>query len=112
MDYLAGEKIDPYVATGRQKHGVKPSVSQEGVSDPATPRERMAAKLQTPTGKEAYSKRKETVEPVFGQIKEARGLRRFLLRGLGCVHAEWNLMCTTHNLLKLFRSGWSPLRLA
>lgn len=112
VGYLEGAKIDPYVATGRQKHGAKPSVAQEAVSDPLTPQERMAAKLQTPTGKEAYSKRKETVEPVFGQIKEARGLRRFLLRSLACVQAEWNLICTTHNLLKLFRSGWSPLRAA
>jgi hypothetical protein len=67
----------------------------------------MAAKLQTPSGKKVYSKRKETVEPVFGQIKDARGIRRFLLRGLGSVQAEWSLICTTHNLLKLFRSGWT-----
>lgn len=111
--YLENEKIDPYVATGRQKKsGEKPNLPQEGVSDPGTVRERMAAKLQTPPGQEAYSKRKETVEPVFGQVKEARSLRRFLLRGLGCVHAEWDLICATHNLLKLFRSGWSPPRLA
>jgi hypothetical protein len=68
----------------------------------------MAAKLQTPAGKKVYSKRKETVEPVFGQIKEARGIRRFLLRGFGSVQAEWSLICATHNLLKLFRSGWRP----
>jgi len=48
------------------------------------------------------------VEPVFGQIKEQRGFRRFLLRGLGNVAAEWKLICATHNLLKLFRSGWTP----
>lgn len=109
VDYLEGEKIDPYVATGRQKHGAMPKEEpQETVPAAVTPRERMAAKLQTPKGKEAYSKRKATVEPVFGQIKEARGLRRFLLRSLGAVQAEWNLICTTHNLLKLFRSGWSP----
>jgi transposase len=112
VGYLEGEKIDPYLAPGRQKHGAKPSAPQEAVSDLVTAQERMAAKLQTPTGKKAYSKRKETVEPVFGQIKEARGLRRFLLRGLGCVQAEWDLICTTHNLLKLFRSGWSPPQLA
>lgn len=108
VGYLDGEKIDPYVATGRQKHGTLPKERPETVTAPGTPRERMAAKLQTPMGKKAYSKRKETVEPVFGQIKEARGLRRFLLRGLGSVQAEWDLICTTHNLLKLFRSGWSP----
>ncbi len=43
---------------------------------------------------------------MFGLIKEARGLRRFLLRGLETVQAKWSLICTTHNLLKLFRSGW------
>ena len=52
--------------------------------------------------------RKAVVEPVFGQIKEARGFRRFLLRGLAKVQAEWQIICATHNLLKLFRLGWSP----
>ena len=55
-----------------------------------------------------YSKRKEIVEPVFGQIKEIRGFRRFSLRGLPNVSAEWEFICLTHNLLKLFRSGWVP----
>src|SRR5436305_498747 len=105
--YLEDQKIDSYVATGRQKHGAKPGKSLETPAN-ATPQERMAAKLQTPAGKRVYSKRKETVEPVFGQIKEARGLRRFRFRGLGSVQAEGSLICATHNLLKLFRSGWSP----
>jgi transposase len=107
VSYLEGQRIDPYVATGRQKHGAKPGKSLETPAS-ATPLERMAAKLQTLTGKRVYSQRKETVEPVFGQIKEARGLRRFRFRGLGSVQAEWSLICATHNLLKLFRSGWSP----
>jgi hypothetical protein len=51
--------------------------------------------------------RKAVVEPVFGQIKEQRGLRKFLLRGLLNVQAEWKLICAAHNLLKLYRSGWS-----
>jgi transposase len=106
--YIEGQEIEPYVATGRQKHTAQPEQPLEPMPAAATPRERMAAKLQTPTGKKVYSKRKETVEPVFGQIKEARGIRRFLLRGLGSVQAEWSLICATHNLLKLFRSGWSP----
>jgi transposase len=104
INYLEGQKIDPFIATGRQKHGAP----AEPMADSGTIQERMAVKLQTSTGKKVYSKRKETVEPVFGQIKEARGLRRFLLRGLGSVQAEWSLICTTHNLLKLFRSGWTP----
>ncbi len=107
VSYLEDQKIDSYVATGRQKHGAKPGKSLEPAAH-ATPQERMADKLQTPAGKRVYSKRKETVEPVFGQIKEARGLRRFRFRGLGSVQAEWSLICATHNLLKLFRSGWNP----
>ena len=50
-----------------------------------------------------YAARKAMVEPVFGQIKEARGFRRFLLRGYAKVQAEWALVCTTHNILKLYR---------
>lgn len=109
MNYLESEKIEPFVATGRQKHGTAESAVPRGrIPSRATVRERMARKLRTKKGKREYSRRKETVEPVFGQIKEARGLRRFLLRGLESVQAEWNLICATHNLLKLFRSGWSP----
>jgi len=112
VSYLEGESIDAYVATGRQKHGVGPAPPVEPIPGKAakepTVREQMAAKLQTPEGKKVYAKRKQTVEPVFGQIKEARGLRRFLLRGMDSVQAEWSLICTTHNLLKLFRSGWRP----
>jgi len=63
----------------------------------------MARKLRRKKGSRIYAQRKAIVEPVNGQIKEARGLRRFLLRGLEKVDAEWYLMATTHNLLKLFR---------
>jgi transposase len=108
VKYLEGEKIDPYLATGRQKHGVEVAPPRGRIPAHATIQERMARKLRTQKGKRLYSKRKETVEPVFGQIKEARGLRRFLFRGLAAVQAEWSLICTTHNLLKLFRSGWYP----
>ena len=66
------------------------------------------AKLRTPEGKATYSKRKETVEPVFGQMKLGRGLRQFLLRGLAQVRGEWRLWCLGHNILKLWRSGWQP----
>jgi Transposase DDE domain len=59
--------------------------------------------LASQEGKARYALRKSTVEPVFGQIKEARGIRRFRLRGLSKVTSEWKLICTTHNLLKLFR---------
>ena len=66
---------------------------------------RMRELLASPEGKALYATRKATVEPVFGQIKEARGIRRFLLRGLSRVACEWKIICATHNLLKLFRYG-------
>jgi transposase len=69
----------------------------------------MRAKLATPEGKKTYGLRKETVEPVFGQIKHIRGFRMFSLRGLVNVNAEWDLVCLTHNLLKLYRN-WKALR--
>lgn len=64
---------------------------------------RMREFLASETGKALYASRKATVEPVFGQIKEARGIRRFRLRGLERVRCEWKFICATHNLLKLFR---------
>jgi IS5 family transposase len=63
----------------------------------------MKRKLQTKLGRAIYATRKTIVEPVFGQIKEARGFRRFLLRGLAKVQGEWALVCLTHNILKLHR---------
>jgi transposase len=106
IEYLEGEEIDGYVATGRSKHGDPPEPSPRGrIPTDLTKKERMARKLRTKKGRETYSKRKEIVEPVFGQIKEVRGFRRFSLRGLGNVMSEWDLICLTHNLLKLFRSG-------
>jgi hypothetical protein len=68
----------------------------------------MRERLGTAAGRAAYARRKSIVEPVFGQIKEARRFRRFALRGVANVRAEWQLICATHNLLKLFRSGWTP----
>lgn len=68
-------------------------------------RDRMERKLLTKRGREAYKQRGSTIEPVFGQMV-MQGLVRFLLRGLEKVRAEWSLWCTTHNLLKLWRSGW------
>ena len=94
--------FDPYIATGRQRHHVPQA---EAPATPATVQERMAAKVQTPEGKALYARRKVIVEPVFGQIKEARGFRRFLLRGLATIRGEWRLVCLTHNLLKIWRYG-------
>jgi len=65
----------------------------------------MTQKLKTPAGRACYAKRKHIVEPVFGQMKHCRGFRQFLLRGLENVAGEWKLVCLTHNLLKIWRSG-------
>jgi Transposase DDE domain len=107
VGYLEGERIEPFLAVGRQKHGEVPASPRGRTPKSATVKERMGRKLCTKRGREQYARRKATVEPAIGQIKEARGLRRFLLRGIERVGAEWMLWCLTHNLLKLFRSGWS-----
>ena len=73
----------------------------------ASPAQQMRDKLRSATGHAIYKMRKAIVEPVFGQVKEARGFRRFSFRGLVEVTAEWDLVAWTHNLLKLFRSGWT-----
>jgi transposase len=93
---------DPYIATARQRHHVPEADASE---TPLTVQKRMAAKVRTPAGKALYARRKVIVEPVFGQIKEARGFRRFLLRGLDHIRGEWRLVCLTHNLLKIWRYG-------
>jgi transposase len=99
------------VATGRVKHGqCGPPTKTGPPPDDLDARERMRHKLDTEQGRELYACRKWIVEPVFGQIKEARGFRRFSFRGLRAVIAEWSLICACHNLLKLFRyGGWSPV---
>lgn len=63
----------------------------------------MQERLTSPVGAAAYRRRTCIVEPVFGQVKAARGIRQFLLRGIQAVRQEWNILCLTHNLLKLFR---------
>ena len=106
VEYLESEEIDGYIATGRQKHSDKVQLAPRGrIPKDATSKERMARKLRTKKGRATYAKRKHIVEPVFGQIKECRGFRRFSLRGLENVSCEWNIVCLTHNILKLFRSG-------
>ena len=109
--YLESEGIDGYMATGRQKHSEKiPPAPRGRIPKDATTKEKMARKLRTQKGRATYAKRKQIVEPVFGQIKEPRGFRRFSLRGLVNVTGEWDLICLTHNLLKLFRSGYQVQR--
>jgi len=111
VSFLGVEGIDGYIATDRVKHTSKVIPSRRGrLPQWATVKDRMARKLQTVKGRRLYGKRKGIVEPVFGQIKHVRRFRQFLLRGIGKVTSEWELICLGHNLLKLFRSGWSPAR--
>ena len=96
--------VEAYVSTRKQKHGERPGPCPRGpLPKTSTVVDRMTRKLQTKAGAAVYAARKAMVEPVFGQIKEARGFRRFLLRGYAKVQAEWALVCTTHNILKLYR---------
>ena len=119
--------VDLYVPPDKQSHGPSPASPAEHTpalargrassSDPAasaaaappspppSARAQMRAKVRTPDGHALYKMRKAIVEPVFGQTKERRGFRRFALRGLANVRAEWDLICLTHNVLKLFRAG-------
>jgi len=97
------KKIEGYLATERQKHGEKPLAPRGPLPQDATRVDRMRRKLQTKAGAAIYAARKAIVEPVFGQIKEARGFRRFSLRGVAKVRAEWALVCATHNILKMYR---------
>lgn len=94
--------FDPYIATERQRHQAPQA---EAPATPSTAQERMAAKVRTPVGKALYARRKVIVEPVFGQIKEVRGFRRFLLRGLDNIRGAWRLVCLTHTLLQMWRYG-------
>jgi transposase len=101
--------LDPYMATERHKHhGPLPVAEATPVSAGASPQEKMRAKLRTARGRAVYGLRKGVVEPVFGQIKGARGFRRFSLRGLEKIKREWSLVCLTHNLLKIWRYRCAP----
>lgn len=101
---LGDTPIDLYVATQKQQHDERPTSCPRGpVPRAATRTERMARKLLTKRGAAVYAARKAIVEPVFGQIKQARGFRQFLLRGLEKVQGDWALVCTTHNVLKMYR---------
>ena len=99
-------QIAAYVATGRQKHGPYRQPCKCGpLPAGATRVDRMTRKLQTQIGKAVYAARKCVVEPVFGQIKQARGFRQFVLRGIQKVKGEWALICLTHNILRLYAAS-------
>ena len=104
LDYLEKKKIAGYVAVDRESYRDRQKpCPREPLPKGATRVDRMGRKLQTKMGAAIYSTRKTVVEPVFGQIKQARGFRQFLLRGLKKVQGEWAMICLTHNILKLHR---------
>ena len=93
--------VDSYVATGRDKHGADPPPPRGRMPEDLSVKEWMARRLRTKKGRAIYARRKAVAEPPFGQIKQARGFRQMLFRGLEKVRGEWSLICLTHNLLKL-----------
>ncbi len=97
---LKERKIVAYIATGRAKH---PAAAKRQIAGPLT--QAMRQKLKRGGRRSRYRLRKQIVEPVFGQIKAARGFRQFLLRGINKTSAEWTLICIAHNLLKLARAA-------
>ncbi len=99
---LLSLKIDPFIAVGRTKHGLSTPAHRGPLPKAMTIKDFMAYRLGTPDGSATYHRRKAIVEPVFGQIKHARDFRRFLRRGTVAVQHEWGLVCTAHDLLKLY----------
>jgi transposase len=108
------EKADPagpelFIATNKdwkQRKALREAPPPRGrMRKDMTARDRMERKLLTQRGRALYKLRGQTVEPVFGQVKDARGIDRFMRRGMSAVASEWSLICTTHNILKLWRSG-------
>lgn len=98
------EGCELYVPPDRHKHG-QPLLNPEGDGPTLSTADKMRKKLARDEGRAVYRMRKAIVEPVFGQTKQGRGIRRFSFRGLVNVDWEWLLICATHNLLKVFRSG-------
>lgn len=104
VSFLTSHGIDAFIPPDRMRHTERsPGTCRGRMPKNFSVKACMRRLLTTKRGKNIYSKRKETVEPVLGQIKEIRGFRRFLLRGLEKVRAEWSIICMTHNLLKLYR---------
>jgi len=97
--------LDAYISTSRQEHGKRPRPSRGPAPRDLDARGRMDRKIRSKAGQAIYALRKIIVEPVFGQIKGARGLDCFLLRGLKKVDGEWALMAITHNIGKLHRAA-------
>jgi transposase len=103
VNNLTARGIDVYMPPDRMGHRLTlPPAPRGRIPKGLSVVDRMRRKLRTKKGKERYGLRKELPEPVFGQIKQARGFRQFLLRGEDKASSEWKLICTGHNLLKLF----------
>ena len=100
IDVLAAREIDGYIAAGRAKHPTDPGRGSGGPLTRAMRKKIADGGFETP-----YRLRKQIVEAVFGQIKQARGFRQFLLRGVDNVRAEWAMICMAHNLGKLARAA-------
>jgi len=106
VTFLEEAGIDVYMATERLKHHEEiPAAPRGRCPAGLSAKQRMARKLRTKQGRAVYAQRKSIVEPVFGQIKEMLGFRQFLLRGLAKMRGQWRLVCTVHNLLKLWRQA-------
>jgi len=104
---LTSDGIDVYMPPDKTKHRSSlPPAPRGRIPKSLSLPDRMRRKLKTKKGRRCYGLRKELSEPVFGQIKQARGFRQFLLRGKEKVSGEWQLICTGHNVLKLF-GAWS-----
>jgi transposase len=103
LEYVNAHEVEVYIATDRLTHGAARIPAGYGpLPKTATLSDRMRRKLRTKAGADVYRWRKAIVEPVFGQIKHARGFRQFLLRGVEKVRGEWSLICLTHNVLKYY----------
>lgn len=104
LEACARRGVNAYVSLGRELDQAAQAIGND-LSPAKQLRHAMAVKLSSEEGKRIYARRKAIVEPPLGQIKEARGFRRFSFRGLSNVRHEWSFVALTHNLLKLFRSG-------
>ena len=102
VEYLRGKGVDDYLCPDKLKHGEMLPAVRGRIPQSLSFIDRVRRKLRTVKGRAIYGRRKEVVEPVFGRMKGARGLRQFLLRGLEKVQGEWSLWCMTHNLLKIW----------
>lgn len=106
VEHCAAAKIEPLIALGRERHhlGWRQRFAPEPKAPPAsaTPMQKMAHRLKTPTGKALYALRKQIPEPVFGIIKSVMGFDQFLLRGVDNAKGEWNLVSMSWNIKRMF----------